>query len=74
MNKYVLWDLDEDPQGNVHHIPIDEQLTKEDVEHAVQHATWFGISRTSGPPLLIGPATDGRALVLKQANVCCVFC
>jgi hypothetical protein len=69
MNKYVLWDLDDDPQGNVRHIPIDEHLTKKDVEHAVEHATWIGSSRASGSPLLIGRATDGRSLVVVYEEV-----
>jgi hypothetical protein len=41
MNKFVLWDLDDDPHGNVRHIPIDEHLTKEDVENAVRYASWM---------------------------------
>jgi hypothetical protein len=69
MNKYVLWDLDDDPNGNVRHIPIDEHLTKEDVEHAVQHAAWIGISRTSGSPILMGPAVDGRTLAVVYEEV-----
>jgi hypothetical protein len=64
MKKYVLWDLDDDPHGNVRHIPIDENLSKEDVEHAVERAMWIGTSRTSGLPLLMGPAIDGRTLVV----------
>jgi hypothetical protein len=69
MNKYVLWDLDDDPAGNVQHIPIDEHLTKEDVEHAVQHATWIGTSRSSGYPILMGRAVDGRRLAVVYEEV-----
>lgn len=69
MNKFVLWDLDDDPNGNVRHIPIDEHLTKEDVEHAVEEANWIGISRTSGAPILMGPAVDGRMLAVVYEEV-----
>ena len=64
MNKFVLWDLDDDPNGNVCHIPIDEHLTKEDLEHAVQHATWIGVSRTTGSPISVGPTHDNRTLIV----------
>jgi hypothetical protein len=64
MNKFVQWDLDDDPNGNVRHIPIDEHLTKEDVEHAVGHATWIGVSRSSGFPILMGPSLDERTLAV----------
>jgi hypothetical protein len=64
MKKYVLWDLDDDPHGNVQHIPIDEHLTKSDVERAIAHAIWIGRSRTSGLPILMGPAIDDRILIV----------
>ncbi|MDZ4659394.1 MAG: hypothetical protein SH868_17615 [Bythopirellula sp.] len=69
MKKSVLWDLEDDPQGNVRHIPIDEHLTKEDVENAVVHAIWIGSSRTSGLPILMGPAMDGRILIVVFEEV-----
>jgi hypothetical protein len=69
MRKFVLWDLDDDPQGNVRHIPIDENLTKEDVEHAVQYSYWIGRSRTSSFPILVGPAVDGRRLIVVFEEV-----
>jgi hypothetical protein len=64
INKFVLWDLDDDPNGNVRHIPIDEHLSKDDVEHAVANATWIGISRSSGFPILMGLTADGRTLTV----------
>jgi hypothetical protein len=69
MIKYVFWDLDDDPQGNVRHIPIDEHLSKEDVENAVQFANWIGTSRSSGLPILMGPAVDGRTLVVVYEEI-----
>jgi hypothetical protein len=69
MKKSVLWDLDDDPQGNVRHIPIDEHLTKEDVEQAIMYAAWIGNSRASGLPILMGPSMDGRTLVVVFEEV-----
>lgn len=63
MQKYVVWDMDDDPFGNVQHIPIDEYLTKQDVETAVRTAYWIGFSRR-GSKMLIGQVIDGRDLVV----------
>ncbi len=65
----VIWDLDDDPNGNVQHIPINEYLTKDDVQHAVDNATWYGNSRTSERQRLIGPAENGLPLVLIYEQV-----
>lgn len=69
MIKFVYWDLDDDPHGNVRHIPIDEHLTKDDVEHAAGNATWIGVSRSSGLPILMGPAIDGRTLAVVYEEI-----
>jgi len=57
------WDLDEDPAGNVQHI-ADHGLTKEDAEHALEHGIPAEPSRSSGLPLVFGPAIDGRVIAV----------
>jgi hypothetical protein len=60
----ILWDMDDEPGGNVRHIPIDEFLTKDGVRSAVDGAVWFGFSRSSNRPMLVGPALDDRPLAV----------
>jgi hypothetical protein len=57
------WDLDEDPEGNVQHI-ADHGLTKDDVEHALEFGEEPEPSRSSGRPLIYGPALDGVEIVV----------
>ncbi len=70
MAPIVLWDLDDDPDGNVQHIGIDEiWLSKSDVEHAVEHAEWLGMSRSTARPILMGPTRDFRRLVVVYEEI-----
>jgi hypothetical protein len=58
-----LWDLDDDPNGNVQHI-AEHGLAPEDVEHALQNCSPAETSRSSGLPLIFGFALDGRLIVV----------
>jgi hypothetical protein len=52
-----LWDLDDDPDGNVQHI-AEHGLSPADAMHAFETAFDFDVSRSSGHPLLHGFACD----------------
>ena len=55
----ILWDLDDDPDGNVQH-RADHGVTKEEVEEVLLNATDADISRSSGRPWSLGtPARAG---------------
>jgi hypothetical protein len=43
----IIWDLDDDPDGNVQHC-AEHGVTKEEVEEVFQNATDADISRSSG--------------------------
>jgi len=43
----IIWDLDDDPDGNVQHC-ADHGITKEEVEEVLENATDADISRSSG--------------------------
>ena len=47
----IIWDLDDDPEGNVHHC-AEHGVTKEEVEEVFQNATDADISRSSGRPVV----------------------
>ena len=49
----VVWDMDDDPEGNVRHI-AEHGLTKEDVEDVLYGVHELDISRMSGRPIAFG--------------------
>ena len=58
-HRSILWDDENDPDGNVEHI-AQHDLTIEDVEHVLLNATGEGISRSTGLPVVWGYTQDGR--------------
>jgi uncharacterized DUF497 family protein len=62
----ILWDLDDDPAGNVAHV-AENDLTPEDVEAVLSAPVREGTSRTTGLPVAWGYVPDGRyVLVVYQ--------
>ena len=59
----IVWDLDDDPEGNVQHC-ADHGVTKEEVEEVFQNATDADISRSSGRPVVFGDTSTGRHLMV----------
>ena len=59
----VIWDLDDDPEGNVQHC-ADHGVAKEEVEEVLESATDFDISRSSGRPVVFGETSEGRHLMV----------
>lgn len=59
----ILWDLDEDIHGNVHHC-AEHGVTKEEVEEAFEHLIDLDISRTTGLPVIFGETKAGRHLLV----------
>jgi hypothetical protein len=57
----IIWDLDDDPDGNVQHC-AEHGVTKEEVEEVFQNATDADVSRSSGQPVVFGDARTGRHL------------
>lgn len=52
MNVGVIWDLDDDPEGNVEHC-AEHGVSKEEVEEVLDSATDHDVSRTSVPWFLV---------------------
>jgi uncharacterized DUF497 family protein len=59
----ILWDLDDDPHGNVRHC-AEHGVTKEEVEEVFQNATDADVSRSSGRPVVFGETGAGRHLMV----------
>ena len=64
----IIWDLDDDPEGNVQHC-AENGVTKEEVEEVFQHATDTDIRRTSGRPVVFGDSGTGRHLMVVYEEV-----
>jgi uncharacterized DUF497 family protein len=64
----VIWDLDDDPDGNVQHC-AQHGVTKEEVEEVLENATDAGISQSSGRPVLFGDTSTGRHLMVVYEEI-----
>ena len=65
----IIWDMDDDPEGNVQHIALHD-LTKEEVEDVLADLEKRGMSRSSGLPLVFGTTSTGRfiAVVFEEID------
>ena len=65
----IIWDLDDDPEGNVQHC-AEHGVTKEEVEEVFQKASDADVSQTSGRPVVFGDTSTGRHLMeIGRAHV-----
>jgi uncharacterized DUF497 family protein len=64
----ILWDLDDDPDGNVQHI-AKHGVTKEEVEEVFENATDADVSRSSGRPVVFGDTSTGRHLMVVYEEI-----
>lgn len=61
--RLVIWDLDDDPDGNVQHC-AEHGITKEEVEDVLENATDSDVSRSSERPVIFGDTSTGRHLMV----------
>ncbi len=67
----VVWDLEDDPNGNVQHI-AEHGVTPKEVEEVLNDpASQTGGSRSSGRPMTFGYTAAGRALVVVWEAIDC---
>ena len=64
----IIWDLDDDPDGNVWHC-AEHGVTKEEVEEVLETATDADISRSSGRPVVFGDTRTGRHLMVVYEEI-----
>jgi hypothetical protein len=60
---FVLWDADDDPNGNVQHC-AGHHLTKDEVEEVLQNPEDTDVSRSSGRPIAFGETSTGRYIMV----------
>lgn len=65
----IIWDLPDDPKGNVRHV-AEHDVTPEEVEEILQNRrSRHTISRTSGNRLAFGYTSTGRHLAVLYEKV-----
>lgn len=64
----ILWDLPEDPNGNIQHI-AEHGLVPTDVEFVMNNPVKSGRSRSSGLPMISGRLPIGERVVVVYEQV-----
>jgi len=64
----ILWDRDDDPEGNVQHC-AKHGVTKEEVEDVLENPSDEDRSRSSGRPVVFGDTSKGRHLMVVYEQI-----
>jgi uncharacterized DUF497 family protein len=64
----IIWDLDDDPDGNVQHC-AQHGVTKEEVEEVFANPTDYAFSHSSGRPVVFGDTSTGRHLMVAYDEI-----
>ena len=64
----IVWDLDDDPAGNVQHC-ASHGVTKEEVEAVFRNVTDEDVSRSSGRLVVFGDTSTGRHLMVVYDEI-----
>jgi hypothetical protein len=59
-----IWDLEDDPEGNLQHI-LEHDISREEVEEVLRHPrNPTGVSKSSGRPITFGWTTTERYIAV----------
>ena len=61
--EFIIWDLDDDPDGNVQHCE-EHGVSKDEVEEVLENISDADISNSSDRPVVFGDTTAGRHLMV----------
>ena len=64
----IIWDPDDDPDGNAQHC-AEHGVAKEEVEEVLQNPADVDISRSSGLPVVFGDTSTGRHLMVVYEEI-----
>lgn len=59
----IIWDLDDDPEGNVQHC-AEHDVSQEEVEEVFANVIDEDVSASSGRPVVFGDTRAGRHLMV----------
>ena len=63
LHQAIVWDLDDDPDGNVQHC-AEHGVSKEEVDEVLASPEDVDLSRSSGRPVIFGTTVAGRHLMV----------
>ena len=64
----IIWDLDDDPNGNVQHC-AEHGITTNEIEEVLLNATDREVSHSSGRPVVFGDTSTGRQIMVVYEEV-----
>lgn len=64
----VIWDLEDDPHGNVQHI-AEHGVTQDEVEEVLENPDGIERSRSSGRPIAFGEISTGRVIAVVYEEI-----
>jgi hypothetical protein len=64
----IIWDLPDDPNGNVQHI-AEHGLVPSDVEYVLKHPKKRAKSRSSGRPITFGRTPSGEDIAVVYDEI-----
>lgn len=64
----VIWDDDDDPEGNVQHI-AEHGLTIEDIEHVLGSPSENAVSQSTGRPCCFGYTLGGDFIIVVYEQI-----
>ncbi len=59
----IIWDLDEDPDGNVAHVE-EHGISKDEAEEVLRDPLSESVSRSSGRPIAFGITSTGKSIAV----------
>lgn len=65
---WVVWDLEDDLEGNLHHI-AEHGVTRDEVEQVLRNPTGVESSRSSGRPIAFGETDTGRLIAVIYQQI-----
>lgn len=64
----IIWDLDDDPDGNVQHC-LEHGVTKQEVGEVLDNPVDSDESHSSGKPVVFGDTSTGRHLIVIYEEI-----
>jgi uncharacterized DUF497 family protein len=64
----VLWDLEDEPDGNVQHV-AEHGLTIEEVEDVLADPVEMGVSHSTGKPMAKGWTSTGKWIIVVFVEI-----
>jgi uncharacterized DUF497 family protein len=66
--EFIIWDLDDDPDGNVQHCG-EHGITKDEVEEVFDSPSDEDTSHSSGRPVIFGDTRAGRHVMVVYEQI-----